>query len=576
MTDILRVHFRIVMVTLLTPLPPSSALSFVLCPSGNKIHTGCADRMKDAKCSLGRHRRLILPPMAVVKNQPLRRGKGQCFLNSSWRIHIFSSPFACFGVEGSHYSQRLRSKLKVQWDQIMREESSTTASPSPSPSSRSVPSTPSIVERIRDAVHKVCSVLPGTRDDSAYDPSIPPAEGNSDGKELLPRPAGDFFTGSGVPTVNAQRLVEAVRDAATAEGSRRLAEAVLEAIPTRLRENDPFEGAEANAYGDDSIGTGGIDELWDEALGGISPERLAVAEATAGSMVVQGGVLREGTGDKANNDSMRSSEGVSRPRVSGFVCDGVWEKALSSTSSSVTENDSEASLPGSYAVVENERASVAPVANMICEPETKRKATEGGRFQQAPIGSSLERDQEEAGKGTDSSPAYRKVSTINDEQPPLPATPLGATEEYLSGLSARSAESTREVDQYPNAEKGPGGIAAMPLSAYVNTSNELRPPSGGDNDPLAPVERLQVIGQPQTVGPNLTSEFVQGMEATSVRGGEHVVSTTEIIDLGGACNDTSGQPGGQPGKREEVADEDEENKEWVVKVHELVPKYQTR
>lgn len=42
-----------------------------------QVHEGCAARMSEAVCTLGRHRRLILPPIAVLKNQPPRRAKGE-------------------------------------------------------------------------------------------------------------------------------------------------------------------------------------------------------------------------------------------------------------------------------------------------------------------------------------------------------------------------------------------------------------------------------------------------------------------------------------------------------------------
>ncbi|CAN0402010.1 unnamed protein product [Pylaiella littoralis] len=38
-----------------------------------QVHEGCVSRVSQSECSLGRHRRLILPPTAVLKDQPRRR-----------------------------------------------------------------------------------------------------------------------------------------------------------------------------------------------------------------------------------------------------------------------------------------------------------------------------------------------------------------------------------------------------------------------------------------------------------------------------------------------------------------------
>ena len=38
-----------------------------------QVHEGCVARVSEGVCTLGRHRRLILPPIAVLKNQPPRR-----------------------------------------------------------------------------------------------------------------------------------------------------------------------------------------------------------------------------------------------------------------------------------------------------------------------------------------------------------------------------------------------------------------------------------------------------------------------------------------------------------------------
>lgn len=43
--------------------------------------------MSQAECSLGRHRRLILPPIAVLKDQPRRRRKE---LGGSWGYSILN------------------------------------------------------------------------------------------------------------------------------------------------------------------------------------------------------------------------------------------------------------------------------------------------------------------------------------------------------------------------------------------------------------------------------------------------------------------------------------------------------
>ncbi|CAM9482593.1 unnamed protein product, partial [Hapterophycus canaliculatus] len=38
-----------------------------------QVHEGCISRVSQSECSLGRHRRLILPPIAVLKDQPRRK-----------------------------------------------------------------------------------------------------------------------------------------------------------------------------------------------------------------------------------------------------------------------------------------------------------------------------------------------------------------------------------------------------------------------------------------------------------------------------------------------------------------------
>lgn len=47
------------------------------------MHERCITRVAQAECSLGRHRRLILPPIAVLKDQARRRVKGESGTKSS-------------------------------------------------------------------------------------------------------------------------------------------------------------------------------------------------------------------------------------------------------------------------------------------------------------------------------------------------------------------------------------------------------------------------------------------------------------------------------------------------------------
>ena len=44
---------------------------------GVQVHEGCVARVSEAACSMGRHRRLILPPIAVLKDLPRRKRKGE-------------------------------------------------------------------------------------------------------------------------------------------------------------------------------------------------------------------------------------------------------------------------------------------------------------------------------------------------------------------------------------------------------------------------------------------------------------------------------------------------------------------
>lgn len=166
------------------------------------MHEGCISRASHAECSLGRHRRLILPPIAVLKDQPRRKreklgdGKEKCFFVSqtvpatkkSISVYILPSVRKGCCLGGSS----LTPPLLLQFYPLGG--------------------------LIRDAVSKVRSVLPGNRDEDCE----PPLCVDPDDPEAVAAAAAaggfadDDSGAAGGGGEQGTSFVEAVREAAAA------------------------------------------------------------------------------------------------------------------------------------------------------------------------------------------------------------------------------------------------------------------------------------------------------------------------------------------------------------------------
>lgn len=496
-----------------------------------QVHDGCIGRAIESECTLGRHRRLILPPIAVLKDQQPRKKAG-LIREAVSKVRSV--------LPGN------RDDLNVEWD--------------PPP-----------------------CVPPGF---VGVDDLAASGGGGSSASNTNSNSQAQRF----VETVR-EAAVAAASDVglevnleAAAEGGRRLAEAVREVMPTGVALDIAVaqeSGRRLRKAVTDAMRTNaaGRDAVWEEALGGATAKM--VAEAAAGAAAESAAVAAVAAAAAAAVTIVETDNIAAGVAAAGKKSDEEKSNVgVEMVPSTVTPSADVTAAAYAYDVTDDrgDNDGQTNAGYAVREEDVTTSAT----FDDV-TGGGVTADNV-TGISTPSSDVIASVTNAPGTWPRLDGIPPAATTITTTSTTTSTPPPLHSLDQQQRQQ--PEAVDNNVVSRDTKTAGvRIEPAESVDSNMVSPDTNTVVGVEPEPVdndmlprNTNAAGEGAEGetfvLETEAAVGGREGVRVDGVDDgRQGGFEDSEG--GRQQGELEDEEEDEEEEHEWVVKMQELYAKFQT-